>query len=121
MLKTAVAASAAAVLAAVGMTEGGWPRILAITELAALGVLFFWLAERGNARNRQLLTLTDDAILSLDAHRDYAQRVSDVNGRAVIALSEHDEEAAVEIARDFLDAYAIYREHVPSGGPDDTA
>lgn len=104
----------AAALVATILMEDGWVEAVAAVELAVLvGVVA--LTKRWSDRHAERVTeIADEAIESLTLHRAYGQRVTDVNAQAVAALSEYDREEAARIAGEFLDAYAVYREHAPS-------
>lgn len=104
-----------AALMLVVLAEEGWIEIVALAEIALfIGVLVL-VAGWKESDAQQYERLADDALESLEQHRAYGQRVTDVNAAAVRALAEHDREQAAIVAGEFLDAYAIYRERMPDG------
>jgi len=107
----ALAAGAALVLLVID--TDGWIEAVAAIQLWGLCVVF-WITGRWAEQSYDAIAdLTGDTVEWAQAHRDFGERVSDVNADAVIALNEHDPERAAHLAGKFLDAYSVYRERVP--------
>lgn len=102
-------------LAIVVLAEDGWIEWIALAELAFLLVILGVTKHWSDVNAETHGDLVDAALTSLEEHRAYGQRVTDLNERAIRALAEHDRELAAVIAGDFLDAYSLYRERIPDG------
>lgn len=106
-------------LAIVAGAEDGWVEWIALGELAFIVIALAVTKRWSDSSVETFQQLADDALVSLEEHRAYGQRVTDVNAAAVRALAEHDQYQAAVVAGEFLDAYAVYRERMPDGPEDE--
>lgn len=109
----AIALLAPFALGAIIFTEDGWMEAVAVAELLALAFVLMLLLRWERMSTEEYQALADMAIVSVEEHRAYGQRITDVNAEAVAALADHDPDEAGRLAGEFLDAYSLYKERMP--------
>lgn len=116
--RTVVALLAVGATATAGIVEPKLARPVIV--VLALGAFTFWLSDEIDSRiTRAYATLTQDVTDTLtDATRrlklehQLTEKLMTASGDAVEALGQYDRQEAARVARLFLDAHAVYAEHV---------